>query len=160
MKKKTFVIFIISLIICIDQLIKVNITENLYNDCKVLINGLINLTYVENTGGAFGIGDSNIWIVIILNIILIGLMVIYLFINIKKINTYTIISLALIISGGIGNLIDRIFKGHVIDYIDINPLFKYPIFNFADICVVMGITIFCITQIFSNYRRDKWKNIR
>ena len=44
----------------------------------------------------------------------------------------------MVISGGLSNLIDRIFRGHVVDYIDINQIFNYPVFNIADICVVIG----------------------
>jgi signal peptidase II len=83
-------------------------------------------------------------IFIIANIVLIGLVTIILFTKFNKVNKTTIVSLVLVIAGGIGNLVDRIFRGYVIDYIDINQLFKYPIFNFVDICVVVGITLIII----------------
>ena len=56
-----------------------------------------------------------------------------------KLNVQTLISISAVIAGGIGNLIDRIFRGYVIDYIDINPLIKYPVFNIADMCVVIRL---------------------
>ena len=54
---------------------------------------------------------------------------------------------SLILAGGITNLIDRLFRGFVIDYIDINNLFEYPIFNLADICIVIGVIVIMITVI-------------
>ena len=75
------------------------------------------------------------------------------FISSKKdeINIVILISISLIIAGGLGNLIDRIFRGYVIDYIDINPLFKYPVFNIADIFVVLGTILLCIYILFFLY---------
>ena len=51
------------------------------------------------------------------------------------------LGMTLIIAGGIGNLIDRVFRGYVVDYIDISELFNYPVFNFADICIVVGVIL-------------------
>lgn len=90
----------------------------------------------SNTGIAFGIDIGNIWAIIISNIILIGI-VIYATkkeLQIKK--TLTQFLLALILGGGIGNLIDRIFRGSVLDFISI---WLYPSFNIADICISVGI---------------------
>lgn len=47
----------------------------------------------------------------------------------------------MIISGGLSNLIDRLSRGYVVDYIDINQIFNYPVFNIADICVVIGVIL-------------------
>ena len=51
------------------------------------------------------------------------------------------IFLVMLISGGVSNLIDRIFRGYVVDYIDINQIFSYPVFNIADISVVIGVIL-------------------
>ena len=59
-------------------------------------------------------------------------------------NKFTNISLALILAGGFGNLIDRIFRGRVIDFIDISPVFNFPTFNIADILVVIGWIAFAL----------------
>ena len=67
----------------------------------------------------------------------------YLIIKRNNINVWEKISIISIISGGIGNLIDRVFRGFVVDYIDINPIIKFPMFNLADILIVLG----CITLI-------------
>ena len=145
--KKILVVYIAFTLTFIDQVIKQCIVNNLYNDQKNLITGFINLTYVENTGGAFGIGKNSVLLFIIVNIIIIGLLIKLLLTKKGETISAFVLSISLIISGGLGNLIDRVFRGYVIDYIDINPLFRYPIFNFADICVVIGVGILIIDLI-------------
>jgi len=137
---------VISLIV-IDQIIKIAVINNIYNSSITIIKGILNLTYIENTGGAFGIGNNNTLMFIIVNIIVITLIAKFIISKKDEISTYILISLGLIIAGGIGNLIDRIFRGFVVDYIDINPLIKYPVFNMADICVVVGCMIIGISLI-------------
>ena len=134
-------------LIVIDQIIKIAVINNIYNSSITIIKGILNLTYIENTGGAFGIGNNNTLMFIIVNIIVITLIAKFIISKKDEISTYILISLGLIIAGGIGNLIDRIFRGFVVDYIDINPLIKYPVFNMADICVVVGCMIIGISLI-------------
>lgn len=136
-KKYPILIFIVLVIFLLDQIIKLYITSTMHNYSKVLINGVLNLTYTKNTGGAFGIGKGSLIVFIIINSIIIGLLIYYV-VKDNKIKLWSLISISLIIGGGLGNLADRVFRGYVIDYLDINPLFKYPVFNFADICIVLG----------------------
>lgn len=119
------------------------VVNNIYNSSIVIVNGFLSLTYVENTGGAYGIGNGSTLIFIIANIVVIGVLIIFILLKKDKLNVQTLISISAVIAGGIGNLIDRIFRGHVIDYIDINPLIKYPVFNIADICVVIRVHDYC-----------------
>lgn len=126
----------------------------LYNSSIVIFDGILNLTYVENTGGAYGIGSNSIIMFIIVNIIVITLLTKFISSKKDEINIVILISISLIIAGGLGNLIDRIFRGYVIDYIDINPLFKYPVFNIADICVVLGCTV-VVTNLIINTIKEK-----
>lgn len=83
-------------------------------------------------------GANNQIIVIIVNIIIVSILLIFLIRKYKGINTPIKVFLVMLISGGVSNLIDRIFRGHVVDYIDINDIFTYPVFNIADISVVIG----------------------
>ena len=138
-RKNLLIIIITFLILAIDQLIKLYIINNLYNNSKIIINGFLNLTYVENTGGAYGIGNNSITFYTLINAIVIGILAIFIQFKKEKVSIPVLISMSLIMSGGLGNLIDRVFRGYVVDYIDINPLFKYPVFNFADICIVLGV---------------------
>lgn len=70
-------------------------------------------------------------------------------------NDKTKTGLCLIIAGGIGNLIDRIFRGFVIDYIDITQIIDYPVFNFADILVVVGVILIIATIIVNTVKSQE-----
>ncbi len=155
-KKNIFFILMVIIIIILDQLIKGLIISKLYNNTIVLIPKILNLTYVENTGAAFGIGSSSTAMFIIVNAIIIGLIIYFIHSKKGEISKIILFALHLILAGGIGNLIDRIFKGFVVDYIDINPIFKFPVFNLADICITIGYTIiviYLITNIIEERRK-------
>ena len=151
-KKILLVILIAIIAISIDQIVKILVVNNLYNSSVTILNGVLNLTYVENTGGAFGIGNDSTTMFVIVNVIIIAIIVKFIVSKRDDIATYILVSLALILSGGIGNLIDRLFRGYVIDYIDISPIIKYPMFNIADICVVTGCIIIIGSLIFTTLK--------
>ena len=67
--------------------------------------------------------------------------------------------LTLILAGGTSNFLDRIFRGYVIDYIDINELISFPMFNLADICIVIGVLFILIINLIKMGEEAKWKNI-
>lgn len=148
-KKLIILLIMIICLIEVDQIIKNIIVNNIYNSSITIINGILKLTYIENTGGAFGIGNNSVIMFIIVNIIIITLIAKFIISKKDEISKYILISLGFIVAGGIGNLIDRVFRGFVVDYIDINPLIKYPVFNFADIFVVAGCVIIAINLIVS-----------
>ena len=128
MKIKKYIIEII--IVILDQLSKILII----NKNITIIHSLLSFTYTKNYGGAFSIGKFQV--VTILSIaIIIGILV-FLLIKNNEIKNYT--PYILILSGSIGNLIDRLARGYVIDFININ-LFNFPSFNIADMCIVFGI---------------------
>ena len=83
-------------------------------------------------------GKNKQIIIVILNIVIIYFLLKFLIKNHKNIPQLVKIALIMIISGGLSNLIDRIFRGYVVDYIDITKIFDYPVFNIADISVVIG----------------------
>ena len=147
--KKIFLILLGIIIVFLDQITKYTLMgKNL-----TIIPNILNFTYTENTGVAFGIGANNIFLTIIVNIIVLG--VIIDCIRKNQTDFKILIPLVLIFSGGVGNLIDRIFRGYVIDFIDIN-LFNFPNFNIADICITTGI-IFLITIIIKLTKNDTEK---
>ena len=130
MKLKHYIIGII--IVIIDQLSKfLVIDKNI-----TIIPNFLDFIYTKNTGGAFGIGRIN-FILIISIMIIIGI-IIYLIKEHKKITNY--IPFVLVLSGSIGNLIDRVFRGYVIDFIDVK-IFNFPNFNIADISIVSGVIV-------------------
>ncbi|MGN1301978.1 MAG: signal peptidase II [Clostridia bacterium] len=79
--------------------------------------------------------------IIIANIAIICILLYFLIKRYKNISNLIKVSLIMIISGGLSNLIDRLSRGYVVDYIDINQIFDYPVFNIADICVVIGVIL-------------------
>lgn len=146
MKLKHYIIGI--LIIIIDQISKFL----LINKSFTIIPNFLNFTYTENKGGAFGLGTINL-ITIFSIIIIIGVLIYIIHERKKNINFTPFI---LILSGSIGNLIDRIFRGFVVDFIDVN-LFNFPNFNMADICIVLGFLIILINtkkNIIFNSKKD------
>lgn len=151
-RKILFIVFIILISICIDQIAKQIIIKNIFNSSIEIIRGTLNFTYVENTGGAYGIGSNNILMFITINIIIIGILMKFVISKRDKISKTLLIAISLIIAGGMGNLIDRIFRGYVVDFIDINPMFKYPVFNVADIFVVTGCIVIVLNLIHSTIK--------
>lgn len=137
-----FIIFFVVLMQIVNIIIVNNIT-----DSKVIIEGFLSLTYYENTGGAFGVGQGDTIGFAIISIIVIAIIIRFMVLQMERINNNTMIALELIIAGGISNLIDRLFRGFVVDYIDINQLFKFPIFNLADLCISIGWIILVVSII-------------
>lgn len=154
-KKNNFLMIIAIILVLMDQIIKIVISTKLYNSTIMLIPYVLNLTYVQNTGAAFGIGSNSTSMFIVVNIIVIGLITYFAFSKKEEISKSILIALYLIIAGGISNLIDRIVRGFVIDYIDISQVIKYPVFNLADIFIVMGCIIIAIYIIKDNILKKK-----
>lgn len=145
-RKKQFIIIIIIIIIMvlIEQILKLLMINN--NNEIIHLPGNLQLNYNENTGIAFGIAKNNLIGVIVTDILVIIIITQFIIKQIENMKLITKISLLFIIIGGISNLIDRIVRGKVIDYIDISLLIpNFPIFNIADIFIVIGFIIFVIT---------------
>ena len=154
-KKILLIIFIILISICIDQIVKQIVIKNVFNSSIQIIKGVLNFTYVENTGGAYGIGSNNILIFIIINIIILGILMKFAISKREEIDTISLIAISLIIAGGMGNLIDRVARGYVVDFVDINQVLKYPVFNIADIFVVTGCIVIAIELIYRTIKSRK-----
>ncbi len=112
-----------------------------------VIKNILYFTYVENRGAAFGIMQNKQWFFILITLILILAMILYI-LKVKPQDILLKLSLSFIIGGGIGNLIDRVFKGYVVDFIDLR-IINYPVFNIADCFVVIGAVLLCVYILFS-----------
>lgn len=155
MKKLIFIISII--LIFIDQLLKYIVSNsiNLYDSIKIIPN-FFDITYVKNSGAAFSILEGGRLFFIILAIISLIILIRFIFLD-TKISRYDCISYSLVLSGITGNLIDRIVYGSVIDYIHFHlPFYDMPIFNFADMCIVVGIIMIIYILV---VKGDKDENI-
>ncbi len=111
-----------------------------------LIKNILHLTYLENKGAAFGIFEGRLFILVGITALIV-LILIILILSGKVKNNLALWSMSLIIAGGIGNLIDRVARHYVIDYIHVK-LINFPIFNFADCCVVVGVILFVVFFLF------------
>lgn len=110
------------------------------------LNDTVRLQYVENTGAALSLGDNlpkaaSFWLLSILPLLLLLIVFIYTLKNLQQMGTMKIFSLALVFSGGIGNIIDRIFfDRHVTDFMNLGiGSLRTGIFNVADVCVTAGV---------------------
>ncbi|MGI6160484.1 MAG: signal peptidase II [Christensenellales bacterium] len=136
-----------AVLVVIDQIIKGIVSANLKPVGSVeFIPGIINFTYVENRGAAFGILQNQRWFFIIITVIAcIG--VIYMLFKYGKTSRMLYFGLTLILGGAIGNFIDRLFSGFVVDFIEL-AFVNFAIFNFADCCVTIGAVIVSIYFLF------------
>lgn len=149
-------ILVIIIIVIIDQLIKFAIsnTIGISGESITLIPNVLALSYVENTGAAFGVFMTRIFLIGV------DLMIIFVVAKLALSKKYNLekkskFGMSLIIAGGIGNLIDRLFRGYVVDYIDITELFNYPLFNFADIAIVVGVIIVMVIIIINTIKSQE-----
>lgn len=150
MLKNKIYILLIFLLTLIDQLSKIAIQKisfgNIGYSIKVIGN-FLRFTYVENHGGIFGLFQGHIIVFTIMSSILIA----YLYVTeLKNFNDYSNtkkIAVSFIISGGLGNMIDRIFRGYVVDMIDFRTIWSF-VFNIADMYIHIGIYILIAIYIF------------
>ncbi len=151
-------VLILSVVVAaVDYILKLLVINNLKPVGTVeVIPGLFSLKYVENKGAAFGMLSDARWIFIAFTIVIIIALIIIMIrknINSKLFN----IAAILIIGGGIGNLIDRIFYGYVVDYLSIS--FFPPVCNFADYCITIGAVLMVIYLLFfSDFIKKDKKN--
>lgn len=131
---KKFLIIILVLII-VDQILKFIVVKN--NNFN-LIDGILKIRIYENTNGTYGVGNNSTIMYILTNLIVIIIAFQFLTSENQFVDKKTRVFLSLIIAGGTSNCFDRIFRGYVVEFIDFTELFSFPIFNFADICILIG----------------------
>jgi len=125
---------IVFIILSLDQLTKFLVTKNLeLNNSVPVIKGIFNLTLVYNRGAAFGIFKNQFHLFIFSSIV--AVILIYSILKKNKHNNLYSFSLSLILGGALGNLIDRVFLGYVVDFIDFRI---WPVFNLADSAITIG----------------------
>lgn len=130
-------ILLIAALAVIDQIIKFAVVKNpgMGNSIAVIDN-FFYISCIENDGIAMGMMSGKQIAVIIFTSVLMAAISVFVVINRKKQHPFLLTCLAMIVGGGIGNLIDRVRLGYVVDFLDFR-VWSY-IFNFADICVVVG----------------------
>ncbi len=116
-----------------------------------IINKVLDFTRVHNTGGPWSMLNGTPYIFIIFTILIFAIGAIYLKKHPQK-HLLSKISISMIAGGALGNFIDRIFRGYVVDMIDVN-FFNYPVFNVADCYIVIGAILMSIYVLFI-YKED------
>ena len=162
MNKKQNIYVITSIILMLDQIIKMIVMHNMKLDTYIeLIPGFFSIFYVKNTGAAFSILEDSTILLIIISVIFVVIIDRY----IKKEEHFTnlsVLSLGMILGGIFGNLIDRIIHHSVIDYLSFTVLkYNFPIFNLADIGITVGVALYILSMILERKTQDDYaKTIR
>ncbi len=145
-KKINFII--VSIIIILDQITKCIITLN-YDYFLNKNIFIFSINFVKNYGAAFNIFEGNRVFLSSISILSSLILIYFIFIK-QRLNQLDRYALSFILAGSLGNGIDRIIKGYVIDFINLK-LFDFPIFNIADIAINIG----CIILIFNYFKSKK-----
>ncbi len=140
---------IASMVVVIDQLIKYVVHQTMQLGQTIPLCGILKLTYVRNTGAAFSlfIGFSP-YLAVVGVIVVLAVICFHYRLPAKRYDLQS--GLAFILGGSLGNLIDRVFRSYVIDYLDITI---WPVFNFADIMINAGV-ILIIFRLCSERKKD------
>ena len=142
-EKLRLFLIVAALVVILDQLSKLWITAHLKLGESFPITDRLSLTYVGNTGSAFGLLANQAFLLIIIGIA--GLLVIVLFLRYLSVaTTLSMVSIGLILGGAVGNLTDRLRFGYVTDFVDFRLWgnFHWPVFNVADAALTVGILMF------------------
>jgi len=154
--------FLAVILVIVDQFIKKIVVTNMaYGEQKDVIKGFFSINYVRNTGSAFSLFADKAWGIYFLTAVSVVLgIVIFVFMIIAAKNRMPLLAFAfcLLSSGAFGNLVDRAVLRYVIDYLRFDfGAFTFPIFNFADICAVVGTFLLMFIIIFmSKYFEQFW----
>ena len=144
-------------ILVIDQLTKYLSVEYLQGEKPIIIiNNFLQLNYVENYGAAFGIMQNKQWFFIIATVIVLVGIFIYIKTN-NKLTFLMRLSLVGIASGALGNLVDRIRLGYVVDMFDVNfgNFYDFPVFNVADSAIVVATISIMYLVLFDKYEKER-----
>lgn len=153
MNRKILLVAVITLFL--DQISKAIIEMFLHlNEEIVFIQNFFSLHYINNYGAAWNILDNKVPIIIFIS--LLSLIVIYHFMYVFQINRRNNIAFGLVVGGMTGNLMDRWLFGYVRDFFDFQLFhYNYPIFNIADIAIVIGIILLIIAILKGEDHREK-----
>ena len=146
------------LLILADQLTKYYISANfLLGESREFINGFINLTYIHNRGGAWGLLYGHTYILVPITLVIMVLCVV-LYVKYGKKSRLLLWAISLVLSGGIGNMIDRLFRGgNVVDFLHFEFFPSFPVFNVADCAVVVGAGLLILCFILDTVKEEKQK---
>ena len=149
-------ILLILLFLGLDILSKIAIVKYFeVNQSITLIDNFLSLTYAKNTGIAWSLFDNKMYLILGVSLVIIIFVIWYIFKN-KPNHMLEKLAYAMVLSGAIGNFLNRLFYSYVIDFIDIKVFgYNYPVFNLADIFIVIGVIILIIFDWWCGSARNK-----
>lgn len=146
MKKRGIIAGIIATLIVIDQLVKAYVVQNIaLGEIKSWIPNLVSLTYLQNRGAAFSMLQDQQWFFALITFVVMGIAVWYLHKHIED-SWWLVASLVLIIAGGLGNFIDRVSQGFVVDMFHLDFI-NFAIFNVADSYLTVGVIVLVLAML-------------
>ena len=146
MKKRGIVAGVIAILIVLDQLVKSYVVQNIaLGEVKTWIPNLVSLTYLQNRGAAFSIlQDQQLLFAVITLLVVVGA-IWYLHKHMED-SLWMVLGLTLIIAGGLGNFIDRISQGFVVDMFHLDFI-NFAIFNVADSYLTVGVVVLLLAML-------------
>lgn len=146
----------IVLLVGLDRFSKILAVKYLSGGTPVtVIPHILGLRYTENTGAAFSILSKNTGFLIVITIVSMAFLVYLIFIK-KYGTTLERALMTVVLAGGIGNLIDRIVSGYVVDYFEF-LFMNFAVFNVADIYITVGITLYLVYALYEEHKNKKEK---
>ena len=153
MKKKIIIVAVICILI--DFISKIIVINNLELDTGItIIPNFFSISYIRNTGAAWGIFSNGTLLLAVLSIVFLIFAFKYIY-DLKSVSKLSMISYGMLIGGIIGNLIDRVFRNYVIDFLSFNIFgYHFPVFNIADCFIVVSIFLIVIESLLKEGK--KW----
>ena len=146
MKKRGLVVWIIGTLILFDQVVKAYVVQNItLGEVKSWIPNLVSLTYLQNRGAAFSMLQDQQWFFAVITLVVMVGAIWYLHKHMED-SFWTVFGLVLIIAGGLGNFIDRISQGFVVDMFHLDFV-NFAIFNVADSYLTIGVLVLLLAML-------------
>lgn len=145
-------------VIGVDQLTKYLIMKNfaLGEGCD-FIKGVIDIQYIHNRGAAWGIFSGKTWLLLIMTA-LVMIICVFLLVKTFKGSRLILFAMALVISGGMGNMYDRVFRdGNVVDFLHFEFWLDFPVFNVADCAICVGAGLMILYLVLETAKEFKTK---
>ena len=153
-KKDDIILIIIVLIITIiDQLLK---AYAVYKGELQIIPNILKFSITQNTMAAYGIGSNSTVMYVLTNIVILSVIFKFITAQNEYVDKKLKIFLSFVFAGGLSNVIDRIFRGYVVEFIDFRQLINIPVLNIADIFTLIGWV--AVAAIFATFTVNEWRN--
>lgn len=152
-------IILVAILIALDQVSKYVIDKNFFEgDTLGVITDFFHITYVKNRGIAFGMFQGKLDIISVATVIAIIAIIYYLYKDRNKMPILEKIGFNFILAGAIGNMIDRVARGFVIDMIDFRGIWAF-VFNLADVWINIGVLLILLEYFFDNKKKKESVNL-